>query len=118
MELKWTDRKKLDQDGVDAINKVAGVYRLMYYDTTKKEYYIYYVGQASDLNKRLSEHLSDTEKNACCKKRLKDYDCYFRAAAISKQSDRDGAEVALYNEYKPSCVEKVPDVESIEINFI
>lgn len=117
MELKWTSRKKLDQDGVDTINKVAGVYRLIYYNITKKKYYVYYVGQASDLNKRLSEHLPDNEQNTCCKKRLKDYNCYFRAAAIPKQDDRDGAEVALYNEYKPGCVEKIPDVDPIEINF-
>lgn len=118
MELKWTDRKQLDKNGADSLKKVAGIYKLIHYDTEKKKYYVHYVGQASDLNDRLSKHLPDAETNACCKKRLKDYDCYFRAAAVSKQSDRDGAEVALYNKYTPSCVERIPDVEPIEINFV
>ena len=117
MKLKWTQRISLDEDSVGTINSVAGVYKLMHYDSSKKKYYVHYVGQASDLKDRISKHLPDAETNKCCKKHLDEYDCYFRAAAVSKQEDRDGAEVALYNEYKPSCVEKVPDVEPIEINF-
>lgn len=39
-----------------------------------------------------------------CNKYLKNYTCYFKACAISNQSDRDGAEVALYNHFKPDCV--------------
>ena len=118
MEITWTKRIILDEDGVSGINQIAGVYRLIYYDSEAEKYYVYYVGQASDLNDRLSKHLPGNEVNVCCNKHLKNYDCYFRAAAISKQSDRDGAEVALYNKYKPDCVERIPDVEPIEINFV
>ncbi len=117
MELTWTERIKLDEGGVNRIKSVAGVYRLIYYNSSKNVYYVYYVGQASDLKDRLSQHLPDTETSSCCKKYLDSYDCYFRATAVAKQSDRDGAEVALYNEYKPSCVERIPDVDPIDINF-
>lgn len=99
------------------INNVAGVYRLSYYDKNKRGYYIYYVGQASDLNSRLGQHRKGNEVNQCCNGYLNSYDCYFRAAGVSSQSDRDGAEVALYKKYEPGCVEKIPDVNPAEINF-
>lgn len=117
MKIKWTDRIPLDVNGVARIKKVAGIYKLLHYDSDKKKYYVHYVGQAKDLNDRLTEHLSVNEVNKCCIKHLNAYNCYFRAAAVSTQVDRDGAEVALYNEYKPSCVERIPDVKPIEINF-
>ncbi len=116
MQLKWTERIPLTKTGVDKINSIAGVYRLIYKESDDK-YYVYYVGQTDDLNDRLSQHLSDNEENECCQKHLDKYTCYFRAAAISTQANRDGAEVALYNQYKPTCVERVPDVDPIEINF-
>lgn len=117
MEVKWTDLIKLDESGVSRINKVAGVYRISHYDNDGK-YYVHYVGQASDLNSRLNQHLYGNEVNACCNKYLKNYTCYFKACSISSQSDRDGAEVALYNHFKPDCVEKIPDVKPININFV
>ncbi|MFH1656944.1 MAG: hypothetical protein ABH919_00535 [bacterium] len=117
MKLNWTERISLTQSGVDRIKAIAGVYRLIYYDRSKDKYYIYYVGQAEDLNDRLTQHLSGNETNECCQEHLNNYTCYFRAAAVSRQADRDGAEVALYNYYKPSCVDRIPDVDPIDINF-
>jgi len=117
MQLKWTERISLTQSGVNRIKAVAGVYRLINYSRADDKYYVYYVGQADDLNNRLSQHLSGNETNECCQKYLNNYTCYFRAAAISGQADRDGAEVALYNHFKPSCVDRIPDAEPIDINF-
>jgi len=117
MQLKWTERIPLTQSGVNRIKAIAGVYRLINYNRTDDKYYVYYVGQADDLNNRLAQHLPGNETNECCQKYLNDYTCYFRAAAISGQADRDGAEVALYNKFKPTCVERIPDVKPIEINF-
>ena len=117
MQLKWTSRIKLDQDGANRINEIAGVYRLIYYSPEKNDYYVYYVGQADNLKSRLSQHLIEAENNACCSTYLKKYTCYFRAAGVSSQADRDGAEVALFNKFKPTCTERIPDVEPININF-
>jgi len=117
MNLKWTERFLLTESGVDRIKAIAGVYRLIYYDRNRGKYYVYYVGQADDLNDRLAQHLSGEEMNKCCQRHLDNYTCYFRAAAVSQQSDRDGAEVALYNHFEPSCVERIPDVDPIDINF-
>jgi excinuclease UvrABC nuclease subunit len=117
MKLNWTERITLTQSGVKRIKAIAGVYRLIYYNRTTEKYYVYYVGQADDLNDRLWQHLPGNEENTCCQRHLNNYTCYFRAAAASRQADRDGAEVALYNHFEPSCVERIPDVEPIDINF-
>ncbi len=117
MQLNWTERIPLTKSGVLRIKAVAGVYRLVYHDTQKDKYFVYYVGQAEDLNERLGQHLSDTETSKCCQGYLKSHTCYLRAVAISRQTDRDGAEVALYNHFEPTCVERIPEVDRIDINF-
>ena len=99
------------------VNEVPAVYRLSYLNQNDGKYYIYYVGQATNLKARLGEHLPNAEVNECCKGYLKNYICYFRAAIIRSQGDRDGAEVALYNHFSPSCPERIPDVDPIDINF-
>ena len=117
MKLTWTSLTPLTKKEVDKAGESAGVYRLSYYCKKDKEYRVYYVGQTKDLCSRLSDHLPSNEEDECCKKYLDKYDCYFRTAPISKQSDRDGAEVALYDYYKPKCVDRKPKVDPIEINF-
>jgi excinuclease UvrABC nuclease subunit len=117
MKLIWTDKIDLKAEGVLNIKEIAGVYRLGYYDPKLNEYHVYYIGQASNLKDRLSCHIPENEENSCCKKYLNNYKCYFKAAAVSTQSDRDACERALYDHFKPPCVEKVPDVEPAEINY-
>ena len=117
MQLNWTSRLSLTNERVETIKEIAGVYRLIYRQPDDNSYYVYYVGQAENLRERLYKHLPENETSSCCKKHLKNYNCYFRAAAVSRQSDRDGIEVTLYNKYKPECVEKIPDAEPIDINF-
>jgi len=117
MQLNWTKRISLTQSGVDEINAVAGVYLLIYHNSSKDKCYVYYVGQTKDLNDRLTKHLLGNEIDKCCQEYLDNYTCYFRAAAVSQQADRDGVEVALYNHYKPSCVDRIPDANPIDINF-
>ena len=90
MQLKWTERISLTQSGVNRIKAVAGVYRLINYSRADDKYYVYYVGQADDLNNRLSQHLSGNETNECCQKYLNNYTCYFRAAGRSVQNSQSG----------------------------
>lgn len=101
MQLKWTERIPLTLSGVNRIKAIAGVYRLMNYNRADNKYYVYYVGQADNLNNHLTQHLSGNEVNKCCQKYLDNYTCYFRATAILKQDDQDGAGVTLYNKFKP-----------------
>lgn len=63
MQLKWTERISLTQSEVNKIKAIAGVYRLINYSRADDKYYVYYVGQADDLNNRLSQHLSGNETN-------------------------------------------------------
>jgi len=118
MQLNWTDRKEIKEENIINIKKTSGVYRLIYFSPIKNDYYIYYVGQAEDLNKRISEHLLGQETNSCCVKYLKNYTCYFRVAEVEKKEDRDAIEVTLYAHFKPTCVDIKPDAKPIEINFI
>lgn len=118
MTLNWTKRIPLTETGVRTIKAVAGVYRLIHHDSGAGKYYVHYVGQAENLNERLSQHLDGSETNNCCQRYLDRYKCYFRAAAVPRQADRDGAEVALYEHFsEPSCVERIPDVKPLDINF-
>jgi len=118
MNVEWTDLTRLDSDGVSGINDVSGVYRLSYLDPKDKKYWVYYVGQAKDLNNRLSDHLIDNEEDLCCQKYLNKYKCFFRAATVSRQEDRDGIEVTLFDHFnKPDCSERKPDVKPIDVNI-
>lgn len=117
MQLNWTNLTELTKTGVSNIKEIAGIYRLSYHNPNDQKYYVYYVGQAQNLKTRLSEHLIENETNKCCNQYLNKYNCYFRAAAISKQTDRDGVEVTLYNHFGPSCPERIPDIEPLDINF-
>jgi len=117
MIIKWTGLIKLDSDGVSRIKNLAGVYRLSYFDPKDQKYYVYYVGQAMDLNDRLSDHLPGSEEDRCCQQFLNKYNCFFRAAAVSKQEDRDGIEATLFNHFNPICSERKPDVQPIDVNI-
>ena len=117
MQLTWSDRIELSEVGVERVNKVSGVYKLIYHDTVEDKYYVHYVGQTSDLNARLESHLPGNEVNSDCNKILNYYDCFFRVAGVPKQSDRDGVEAALHDHYKPKCCKRSPDVVPIEVNF-
>lgn len=117
MRLIWTSRIELSKSGIARIKQVSGVYKLIYYNNSDNKYYVYYVGQATDLNSRLTDHTIDYEENECCQKYLKNYSCFFRAARVLNQSDRDSIEVTLYHKYEPDCVEKIPNAKPIDINF-
>lgn len=117
MKLQWTDLIELTQTGVARIREIAGIYRLSYFDPARNGYHVYYTGQAGNLNERLGQHLPVTETNASCQEYLSNYKCYFRAAVVSLQADRDAAEAALYNYFKPACVDRVPAVNPVQINI-
>lgn len=117
MTVKWTELIELNSSGVARIKEVSGIYRLIYFDPERQNYYVYYIGQTDNLNDRLSQHLHGKEKDSCCSGYLDKYSCFVRVAAVSTQSDRDGAEVSLYQHFNPICVERVPDVSPLVINF-
>lgn len=119
LELIWQKYSKYTRTNVqrDAPTK-GGVYKIALRQQNDKLKVIY-VGQANDLDRRLKEHLDlDNEKNECLASRLKKYNAEFSFAEISTQTERDGAEKALYNHYKPVCNDPdgIPNEPDLEIN--
>lgn len=96
----------------------AGVYKISVKQKDGK-LKVRYIGQANNLDRRLKEHLdTDNEQNECLVERIKKYHTEFSFAEISGQNGRNGAELALYNYYKPECndPDRIPNEPDIEIN--
>lgn len=115
MNLNWSDMISLTSEGVSNIRQIAGVYRLSYLDGNNRP--VYYVGQAEDLHDRLSQHLQGAEINEDCCQVLYRYPCYFRAAVVVRKEDRDAIEAALYQHFKPTCCERIPNCAPADINY-
>lgn len=94
----------------------AGVY-LLWVKLKNGKWKCFYVGQASDLEDRLLDHLSTAETNKCIKNNVSQYICGFEYAKVSRQSDRDGIEKFLYDYYKPKCNQVDPGGTPIEVNL-
>lgn len=98
---EWSNRYLYTKDNVKKYAPTkGGVYRLI--NEKDSKFYVFYVGQSNDLERRLLEHISDSEENKCIKKHLKDYTCHFRFAEVSS-SERDKLEKEQIDEYKPDC---------------
>ena len=116
--LTWMKLTALFDNSVKALaDNLAGVYRFSYL-AEDGSYYVFYVGKAEDIKKRLLEHLSSSEKNVCIKNYLASKKCFFRYAKITKAYIRDAAEKQMYKQYEPSCNEKEPEGrDDIKVNL-
>jgi excinuclease UvrABC nuclease subunit len=119
LELDWQGYYKYTSGNVQKYAPTkGGVYKISFRQKNGN-LKVRYVGQANDLDRRLKEHLDlDNEQNECLVERLKKYNAEFSFAEISTQNDRNGAEKALYDYYKPVCndPDKIPNGPDIEIN--
>lgn len=93
-----------------------GVYRLSYKNNDGK-IYVFYVGQADNLQLRINQHLSVNEENVCIKRMLSNNTCYLRYARVNDSRVRSGAELALYRHYSHSCNLIEPSGSNMIINF-
>jgi excinuclease UvrABC nuclease subunit len=119
LQVTWSYWNDFNADKVQQVAPVeAGVYVLAT-KLTNGNLRVFYVGQTINLDKRLKEHLSDSEPNVCIKNNVTKYACMFRYAKVSSSSDRDKAERALYKKFTPSCndAKAIPDVDDVDINF-
>lgn len=117
MEILWSNFHKLTSDNVKhSVPQDSGVY-LLWVKLSNDKWRCYYVGQADNLQERLLQHLSHSEKNNCIKTNVRDYISGYEYAKVSKQSDRDGIEKFLYNHYKPDCNETDPGGTPIPVNL-
>ena len=99
---KWSSRHSYTEASVRKYAPTSGgVYRLI--NKSGDKYYVFYVGQSDNLERRLLEHLSRSEPDACIKRHLRDYDCSFRFIEISSSTERDRVEREQIQEYNPDC---------------
>lgn len=116
LTLEWSDIHAYTLSNVDIFPpRSAGVYKL--YSLVVNRRQVFYVGQADDLRKVLMSHLSDLEPNTCVRSNIWYYTCYFQFASVASQLDRDCAERALYEHYKPPCNIVPPRGTPCDINF-
>ena len=98
----WSSRYSYTEDNVRRYAPTSGgVYRLI--NKSGEKHYVFYVGQSDNLERRLLEHLSASEPDACIRRHLRDCSCFFRFIEVASQSERDRIEKARIEEYKPSC---------------
>ncbi len=121
LNLDWKGYYDYTAENVQkyAPNK-AGVYKISFKQKDSGDLRIRYIGQSNDLDRRFKEHLDlENEQNECLAERLRKYNARFAFAEVSTQSDRDGAEKALYDHYKPACndADAIPSEPDIEINY-
>ena len=99
---EWSNRYSYTNNNINLLASTrGGVYRLIY--KNGEEYYVFYVGQSDDLQRRLGEHLSYSEPNECIKRYLHNFNCFFRFIEVSLQFERDRIEAEEIEEYNPSC---------------
>lgn len=116
--LSWTKLTELSNNVIkDMTDNIPGVYRLSY-RADDGNYYVFYVGKAENIRKRLLDHLSESENNVCIRNYLATKKCFYRYAKITKDYIRDAAERQMYKKYEPSCNEKEPEGrEDVKVNL-
>ncbi len=115
--LKWS--KLIDLNLLSTLVTIpssSGVYRLSYQSGDGNKY-VFYVGQAENLNARMSQHLNQSETNICIKRMLSNNKCFVRYARVENRRVRDGAELFLHSHYAPSCNLTSPSGPQISINL-
>ena len=79
-----------------------GIY-LFWVKLTKGEWKCFFVGETSNLQKRILSHTKPTEKRICISDRIKDKNCGYEFAIVEENSHREGIMTYLYDYYKPEC---------------
>lgn len=118
MKLTWTAPKQLIASQVDRINSVPGVYRISV-KLINGNLKVIYVGQTNDIHHRMKQYLNFDTDNLCLLNHLKQHNCYFRAARVNTQTDRDACEKALFEFFNPECNNPngIPNVQAAQINI-
>jgi excinuclease UvrABC nuclease subunit len=99
---QWSERYPYTEANVQRYAPVSGgVYRLI--NKSGDNYCVFYVGQSDNLQRRLLEHLAPSETNACIRRHLREYSCFFRFLEVSSSQERSRIEQEQIKEYDPTC---------------
>ncbi len=115
--LNWTGLRRLNEENIQNLESVPGIYRLSY-KAQDTNVYVFFVGKCENIKEQLSRHLSsEIEKNVCIKNYIQTCECYFRFAQVSDEDVRSAGQKQLYKHYQPSCNEIAPEGDdNITIN--
>jgi excinuclease UvrABC nuclease subunit len=99
---QWSERYPYTEANVQKYAPVSGgVYRLI--NKNGDNYYVFYIGESDNLKRRLLEHLAPSEPNACIKRHLLVYNCFFRFLEVNSSQERSRIEQEQIKEYDPTC---------------
>jgi len=117
-KVTWKPFQSLESETINnSVPQKAGIY-LFWVQLKDNKWKVFYVGQAKNLRARISDHLTESEKNKCIKENVNNYVCGFEYCLVGKQNDRDGVEKYLYEYFTPECNDNSPPSdEPIEINL-
>lgn len=121
LQLSWSEYRPYAIENVNQyVPARAGVYKISLLQQDGRVA-VRYVGQSDNLNRRLKQHLDlKNEPNVKLAASLGQYSARFSFAEVPLQSDRNGAEKALYGNYAPRFNDPnaIPNDPNIVINFI
>lgn len=119
MQVTWSSfHSDLSENQVRKyVPRAAGIYLLWVKLTESNKWKCFYVGQASNLEQRLLDHLSESEENECIKTKVSIKVCGFEYTEVSTQNERDGIEKFLYDKYNPKCNQIDPGGTPIVVNL-
>ena len=118
INLIWSKLIEFTSSNVKLINEgIAGTYRLSFKDESDGNYYVFYVGDSTDIKKSLLKHLNENQ-NTCILLNIKNKKCAFKYAKIDDEQIRKSATKQAYLHYQPSCNESEPEGDiTIQINL-
>lgn len=106
--MKWSPCYPYARANVQTYTPVSkGIYRLLIKNK------IFYVGQATNLQRRLLEHLSTHKRSHCLNRYLQKYSCFFRFAELVSTEELLPIEREQIRKYKPPCNIDIRTIEEI-----
>jgi excinuclease UvrABC nuclease subunit len=110
-ELKWSTLHILNEENIQQLADIPGVYRLSSRGKDSNAY-VFFVGKSENIKPTLLEHLKN-EKKICIKNYIESSVCFFRYAQISQEEVRSAAERQVYKYYQPTCNDVIPEGSDI-----
>jgi len=96
--MKWSPCYSYTRANVQTYAPISkGIYRLLIKNK------VFYVGQATNLQRRLLEHLSTYKRSRCLNRYLQNYSCFFRFTELVFIEELLTIEREQIRKYKPSC---------------
>jgi hypothetical protein len=115
LRLFWSGPNVFDREAIDAVPyDLAGVYVLSAFTPMRPTLVPFYVGQSSQLGRRLLEHRYGGQSFA--RHLRSQLSTYFCVAVVSDRAIRLAAEAALIRHLRPAGNDQIPCAPAIAVN--